>query len=304
MAFPNEFWIILVGILVAISSSLLGCFLVLRKSAMIGDAISHAVLPGIFFAFLLSGSRASFPALLGAAFFGVLCTFLIEWLSRKGRMQNDAAIGVIFTFLFAVGVILISGFSGSVDLDTECVLYGEITLIPFETWTTNSGLNLGPVAVWQLLSVNLAVVLFIVLGYKGLQLTTFDSAYAATLGVSTALWHYLLMGMVALTTVVSFEAVGAILVVAFLVTPAATAYLLTYNLKTMLILAALIGSLSSILGYYLAAWIDGAIAAAMAVVGGFLFVLALLFSPSQGLLTRRFRQKLSLVETSNTENSL
>lgn len=286
-----EFWIILTGILVAVSSGTLGCYLVLRKMAMVGDAISHAVLPGIVIAFLLSGSRASLPMLLGAGAVGILTTFLIEIIHRKGRLQEDASIGVVFTFLFAVGVILISAYTGQVDLDQDCVLYGEIAYVPLDVWITDAGVNMGPRTVWILGGVLLCVLALVWLAYKELYVTTFDSQFALAMGISTTLWHYVLMGAVSLTTIASFEAVGAILVVAFLIVPPATAYLLTDKFPSMLLISATVGTVSAIGGYFVAAWIDGSIAGAMAVVAGAQFALALLFSPRHGVLTTRFRTK-------------
>jgi len=289
----NAFWIILTGSLVAVSCGLLGCYLILRKMSMIGDAISHAVLPGIFLAYWFIGDRASLPILLGTAGLGVFSTFMIESLSKRASLQLDAAIGLTFTFLFAVGVILISANAGNVELDQDCVLYGEIAYVPLDTWVTAGGTDMGPEAVWIMGSVLLFIVGFISIGYRGLFLTTFDPAYAAAIGISTAFWHYMLMGAVSLTTVLAFESVGAILVVAFLIGPAATAYLLTNNLKIMLLLSALVGVLTAIGGYYLAYFIDGSIAGAMASVLGLLFMLALLFSPSQGVITRKFRHAVA-----------
>jgi manganese/zinc/iron transport system permease protein len=285
----EAFWIILTGAFVALSCGLLGAFLILRRMAMVGDAISHAVLPGIVLAFLWSESRAAVPMLLGAAAVGVLTTLLIELLYQKARLQVDASIGITFTWLFAVGVILISLYAGQVDLDQDCVLYGEIAYVPLDLWMTDSGYSLGPVPAWMTGGTALLVTALVIIGYKGLKLTSFNAEYAAAIGVSTAFWHYLLMSAVSITTVVSFESVGAILVVAFLIVPPATAYLLTDRLPAMLGLTALFGLLSSIGGYYLAAWLDGSIAGAMAVVAGLFFGLALLFSPSQGYFTRRWR---------------
>ena len=225
--------------------------------------------------------------LIGAAVFGVFCTFLIELFTKKAKLQSDAAIGLVFTFLFAVGVILISAFAGQVDLDQDCVLYGEIAYVPLDVWITSGGTNLGPLPVWILSVVLLLIVVMIIVGYKGLFLTTFDPAYAAALGISTTFWHYLLMGAVSLTTVVSFESVGAILVVAFLIGPAATSYLLTDRFPIMLLLSAVIGVLTSISGYFLAAWLDSSIAGAMATMVGVFFTLAFLFSPSQGMLFKK-----------------
>ncbi|MDX5436235.1 MAG: metal ABC transporter permease [Pontibacter sp.] len=283
----NAFWIILTGSLVATCCSLLGCYLILRRMAMVGDAISHAVLPGIVIAFLLTGSRESVPMLIGAGLLGVLTTFLIEFFHRYARVQSDAAIGVTFTWLFAIGIILISVFAGQVDLDQDCVLYGEIAYVPLDLWITEGGLSLGPRTVWTIGAVTILILVFIVVGYKELFLTAFDPGYAAAIGVSTSLWYYLLMTAVSLTTVASFESVGAILVVALLVAPAATAYLLTDNFKMMLLISVILGIVASILGYYLAVWIDGSIAGAIATVTGIEFLLAFLFSPARGILIRR-----------------
>ncbi len=267
------FWIILTGALVAICCSLLGSYLILRKMAMVGDAISHAVLPGIVLAFLFSGSRETLPMLIGAALLGVLTTVIIELFHQKARLQSDAAIGITFTWLFAIGIILISFFADNIDLDQDCVLYGEIAMVPLDMITSDTGWQFGPRSVWILGTTLLLIISFIIAGYKGLFITTFNPEYAKAIGISTAFWHYSLMGAVSLTTVVSFELVGAILVVAFLIVPPATAYLITDNLKKMLILSALFGLLSAISGYYLAYLINGSIAGAMATMTGAIFTL-------------------------------
>lgn len=267
----TTFFIILTGSVIAVSCGLLGAFLILRKMAMVGDAISHAVLPGIVIAFLISGSRSNVPMLIGAAAVGVLTTILIELLHKKANLQEDASIGVTFTMLFALGVILISSFTGQVDLDQECVLYGEIAYVPLDPIITGNGLNLGPRALWISGSVLVLILLALTIGFKGLALTTFNADYAAALGISTTFWHFGFMSLVSLTTVVSFESVGAILVVALLIAPPATAYLLTGNLKKMLWLTALLGILTAVGGYYLALLLDGSIAGAMAAFAGVLF---------------------------------
>jgi manganese/zinc/iron transport system permease protein len=285
----NDFYIILTACLVAISCALLGCFLILRKMAMVGDAISHAVLPGIVIAFLISGSRDSFTMLLGAGIIGILTTFLIEFFHKKARLQTDASIGVTFTWLFAVGVVLISVFAGKVDLDQDCVLYGEIAYVPLDVIFTPDGENIGPKAIYVMSFILIGIVIFISLFFKELFLTTFDPAYAKAIGISTALWHYLLMSAVSATTVASFESVGAILVVALLIGPAATAYLITDNFKWMLAIASVAGMLSSIGGYYFAVWLDGSIAGAIAAMAGLIFALAMIFSPTHGLLFRKLK---------------
>ncbi len=283
----NAFWIILAASLVSICCALLGCFLILRKISMIGDAISHAVLPGIVIAFFLSGSISSLTVLVGASLMGIFCTFLIEVFHKKAGVQADAAIGMIFTFLFAIGVILIAAFADNIHLDQDCVLHGEIAYIPLDLPETGTFLDHAPRQVWILGTVLLLILAFIKIGYKGLFLTTFDTEYATSIGISTTFWHYVLMAAVSLTTVVSFESVGAILVVAFLIVPAATAYLLTDKLPTMLLLSSLFGILASIGGYYLAVFLDGSIAGAISTVMGILFALVFIFSPTQGLLAKR-----------------
>lgn len=279
----DAFWIILTGSLVAVACGLLGVFLILRKMAMVGDAISHSVLPGIIIAYMLTGSDASIPMLLGAAAMGVVATLMIETFHQKGKLQSDASIGLTFTWLFAIGIIMATMFTRDMHIDTDCILYGEILFTPQNRlyW---GGADLGPRNVWIIGSMLVLVAGFLGVGYKGLKLTTFDPEYAAAVGVSTAFWHYALMALVSLTTVASFEAVGAILVVAFLIVPGATAYLLTDRLKTMLLLAALFGIAAAAGGYALAWWLDSSIAGAMTVVAGLLFTLVLIFSPKQGLL--------------------
>lgn len=278
-------WILIIGSFVATSCALVGCFLVLRKLSMLGDAISHAVLPGIVIAFMLTGSRNTFPMLIGAMATGMLAALLTDVLSRFGKLQSDAAIGVTFTWLFAIGVILVSKFTGMVDLDVDCVLYGEIIFAPLDT-VSSGGYNLGPRAAWLAGLVCVANLLFVTLGYKQLKICAFDPALAASIGIQVAFWHYLLMGFVSLTTVASFESVGAILVVAMLIVPPNTAYMLTDRLSHMLAIAVAVGVLSAIGGYALAAWLDGAVAGAMAVVSGALYLLAALFGPRHGVVSR------------------
>lgn len=289
----DAFWIILTGSLVAVSCGLLGCYLILRQMAMIGDAISHAVLPGIVIAFLVSNSLSSAPALLGAASVGLLATFLIETVHRNGRLQADASIGLVFTFLFAVGVIMVAALAKNVDIDQECVLYGEIAFVLFD----NALLGM-PVSSFILVLNLIGILLVISIGYRGLFLTTFDPAYARAIGVTTGVWHYLLMGMVSLTSVVSFESVGAILVVAFLIGPAAIAHLLTDRMPVMLLLASIAGIGAAVGGYYFAANLDASISGAMTTVLGLEFLLAFLFAPQRGLITKRFRKVDAPVDVS------
>ncbi len=271
-----DFWIILTASLVATTTAILGCFLIMRKMAMIGDAISHAVLPGIVIAYYISHSRASFPILIGAAASGMVVTYLIQFFHQKVKLQQDASIGISYTFLFAIGIILISLFSGNVDLDQDCVLYGEIAYVPLDNLSIG-GLYAGPRQVWILGTTLIIILTSVIVAYRKLVLTTFDPAFASAMGISVVLWQYYLMAGVSLTTVVSFESVGAVLVIAFLSGPAATAFLLTKDFKKMLYLAVGFGISASILGYYTAVWLAGSIAGAIATIIGLQFAIAFIY---------------------------
>ena len=281
--------ILLIGSTIAAACALVGTFLVLRQMALLGDAISHAVLPGIVIAFLISNERSTLPMLLGAGALGVLTVFLVELSHRTGRLKEDASIGVVFPALFAIGVILVSRYAGQVDLDLDCVLYGEIAYTPWDLlyW---QGHAIGPKALWVGGGVLLVDLLVIVLFFKELKITTFDASLAATLGFAPVAVHYLLMSLVSITVVGAFESVGAILVVAMLVVPPATAYLLTDRLSSMLAVSVLCGILSTVGGYGVARWLDASIAGAMAMVAGLLFLLAFFVSPRHSLLSRLLRQ--------------
>ncbi len=282
--------ILVVASCVAAACALIGSFLVLRRMALLGDAISHAVLPGIALAFLITGDRSPLPMVIGAGIFGVLTVFLVELGTRTGRLQEDASIGVVFPALFAIGVILISRYAAQVDLDLDCVLHGEIAYTPWDLlhWR---GRPIGPKALWinsVVLSANIA---FVTLFYKELKLSTFDAPLATALGFAPGVVHYLLMTMVSVTVVGAFESVGAILVVAMLVVPPATAYLLTERLSRMLLLSMALGVSSAVLGYGFARWIDASIAGAIATVAGLQFLVVFLGSPRHGLLARMIRHR-------------
>lgn len=242
--------------------------------AMLGDAISHAVLPGLVIAFLISGTRSSLPMLLGATALGLLATLLIEFLNSRIKMQSDASIGITFTFLFAVGIIMVSSLAGQIDLDQDCVLYGEIAYTPLDRFIWNE-IDLGPRSVW-ITGLNLLVVVaFILVGYKGLQITSFNLDFAKSIGLNVGIWQGTLMAGVSMTTVLSFELVGAILVVAFLIVPAATAYLVTHELKKMLYLSVFFSILSVGLGFLLADFLNGSVAGGMATASGVIFAIVL-----------------------------
>lgn len=289
--------ILLTGAFAAVACSLLGTFLLLRGMSLVGDAVSHAVLPGIVGAFLLTHSVSALPVVLGAAAVGLLTVFLIETLVKTRRVKADASIAIVFPALFALGVLLIARFLDQKDLDLDCVLYGELTFAGMDT-VPILGMEVSQplLVLGGAMLVNLA---FVAALYKELKLATFDAALAASLGISPVLVHYLLMGAVSVTTVASFEAIGAILVVAFLIVPAAAAHLLTDRLWLMLVLSAAIGILSAGTGYYTAMALNVSISGMMAAAMGGFFVTAWLFAPREGVIgrlvaRRRARERFAL----------
>jgi manganese/zinc/iron transport system permease protein len=238
---------------------------------MFGDAISHAVLPGIVAAFLFSGSLNGIAMIIGASLTGLLVTLLIELIQKKMRISPDASIGITYTFLFAIGVIMVSILSNQTDLDQECVLYGDITLVPLDL-----GMWGIPRQIWIASILDIVLIITLLVGYRGLWVSTFDPSFAAATGIATVFWHYLLMGMVSLSTVTAFESVGAIMVIALLTGPAATAALFARSLPRMLVIASISGIISCILGYILATMLDASIAGAIAVMNGLLFFISLM----------------------------
>lgn len=284
-------WIIAAGMLCAVSAALLGNFLVLRRMSMMGDAISHAVLPGLAAAFFLTESRASLPMFLGAAVVGVLTAVFTEWVRSYGKVDEGASMGVVFTALFALGLIMVVQAADHVDLDPGCVLYGAIELTPLNTidlW----GRPIPQVVVT--LSIVLVVnLLFTLLFYKELQVSSFDPELSTTIGVSARLMHYLLMTLVAVTAVASFESVGNILVVAMFIVPPAAAHMLTDRLPWMIAMSAVIAALAAALGHISAIAVPALFgfpstttAGMMAVAAGGLFALAVLFAPRHGVVSR------------------
>jgi len=267
-------WSTLMGFLVATACGLIGNYLILRRMALVGDAISHSVLPGLAIAFLVAKSRSSLAMFLGALGAGIVTTILIELIHKKSRVKQDAAIGITFSTLFAIGVILISLYASKVDLDQECVLYGEIGNVWTDTPVTIGGLTLGPATVVRMAAVTLITGLLIVLFYKELLVSSFDPALAFSLGINATVVHYSLMCMLSVVVVSAFESVGAILVVAMLILPGATASLVSQRFPVVLGLTVLHAALSAVLGLHLALWLNCSLAGAMVVMGALLFALA------------------------------
>jgi len=246
-----DFWIILTACIIAINSSILGSFLVLKKMSLIGDALSHAVLPGIVIAFLISGEINSFWMLLGASGFGIIAILLIDWLNRVGGFGKDSSIGIIYTLLFAIGIILIATKAKNVDIDVDCVLFGDINTTPLVHKIIGM-----PAPTFNLIIISVITLLTILIGLKGFKITSFDKNYAQTLGISIPFWSYLFLGLSSISTVYSFDSVGAIMVIGLLVIPASFANVLTRKLKPFLAIAIGFGVSSCILGHFLAILLD------------------------------------------------
>lgn len=273
----------LMAVLVNVSCALVGSFLVLRRMSMMGDALSHAVLPGLVLAFLLSGSLSIVPMFLGAIVAGVATTFLTQTLHHYGRLSTDAAMGVVFTSLFALGVILLKLFGSKVHLDMACVYDGS--LMNVVATTSIAGVEL-PRQIYVALPVLLLNAVVVWLLWKELKLTTFDSSLASAMGISAPVIHYTLMTLVALTAVASFQVVGSILVIAMLIIPPATAQLCVERLGKLVLLSCAIGAAVGVLGSILAVRYDVSPPGTMAVLAGAFYVLAVIFSPTSGLVAR------------------
>jgi len=294
-----QFEIQLIAVVVAVSCALPGTFLVLRRMAMMSDAISHSILFGIVVAFFVVRDLSSPFLVVAAALTGVLTVSLVELLNRTGLVREDAAIGLTFPALFSVGVILVSRYAGSVHLDTDSVLLGELAFAPFNRLAV-MGYDIGPRAFYLMAGIMLLNILFIAVFYKELKLATFDASLAGVLGFLPGFLHYALMALVSVTAVGAFDAVGSILVVALMIAPPTTAYLLVDRLSLMLAVSALLGAVSAISGYWIAHVLDASIAGSMASMAGLLFGAAYLAAPGRGLIAitvRRVRQRWKFAQT-------
>lgn len=283
--------IITVCALVAASGALLGPFLILRRMAMLTDAISHSILFGIVLGYLIFRSTDSLPMMLAAGAAGLLTVWLSELLFRSGRVRQDAAIGLVFPALFSLGVILVTRLLDNQHIDVDSALVGEVIWAPFDTITLGGA----EVPRALLLTGGLLVVnaVFVGLFYKELKLVAFDPALATALGFPAGVVSYTLMALVSITAVGAFDAVGAVLLIGFMIVPAATAYLLTDRLPRLIGLAALLGVLGSGVGYALAIALNANISGTVVSVLGVQFALALILAPGRGLLAgwRRHRRQ-------------
>ncbi|MDT0294436.1 metal ABC transporter permease [Mesonia ostreae] len=287
----------LIAALVAIACAIPGTFLVLRKMAMISDAISHSILPGIVLGFFITQDLNSPLLILLAALTGVITVVMVEFIQKTGLVKADTAIGLVFPALFSIGVILIAKNANDVHLDIDAVLLGELAFAPFDRLEVG-GTDIGAKSLWVIGTILLISITLLILFFKELKLSTFDKGLAATLGFSPIILHYGLMTVSSVTIVGAFDAVGAVLVVALVIAPAATAYLLTNNLKKMLVLACFFGVIAAIGGYWMANLLDASIAGSMTTVLGILFLLVYLFAPRQGVFSVYFRERQQRKEVS------
>ena len=280
--------IMLTGALVGTAASLVGVFLVLRKNSMLSDAISHSIVFGIVIVWLLTHQQSGPVQIVGAALTGVLTVFLIELLVGTRKVKDDAAIGLVFPVLFSIGVLLLNLYARDVHIDTHTVLLGEIGFIWLDTLTI-AGYAIPQAVVWMSV-VTLVNGLFVLLFYKELKLTTFDPALAKALGFAPVALFYALLMLTSTTAVAAFDAVGAVLFIAFVIVPPSAAYLLTDRLSLMLVIGIVISVASSVIGYYAAAAMDVSIGGMMAVTTGLFLAAAFLFGPRYGFLARSWRQ--------------
>jgi manganese/zinc/iron transport system permease protein len=283
-------WIGLTCFFCALACSQVGAFLVMRRLALVGDAISHSVLPGIVVAFLVVGSLDSPLLLLGAGLSGMLATVLIELIHNHSRIRQDAAIGIAFTSLFALGVLLLRQRANAVDLDPDCVIQGQVEYIVNYERVRLLGLEVpGPTLTLALVA--LATLVAVGVLYRVLLVSSFDASLAASYGYRPAWVHYTLMGITSLVVVGAFQVVGAILVIALLILPGATGYLCANRLPAILAIAALHALLSSVLGMALALQGNLNSGASVVLAGGGLFVLAWLFGPADGVIFKAWRRR-------------
>lgn len=258
---------LITSVIVGMVSGVIGSFIILRGMSLMGDAISHAVLPGVAVSYMLGGSY-----MIGASIFGIMAAGLIGFVTQKSKLKNDTAIGIVFSSFFALGIILISFAESSTDL--YHILFGNVLAVrPSDMYTT--------------LAVAVAVILFVVLFYKELLVSSFDPVMAQAYGLKVQVIHYALMFFLTLVAVSSLQTVGTILVVAMLVTPAATAYLLTDKLSTMIVIASSLGAISAVIGLFFSYSYNLASGATIVLTTVVFFIIAFIFSPKQGFIIKR-----------------
>lgn len=276
-----------VVMITAVSCALLGVFLVLKNMAMVADALSHTVLLGIVLGYFIAGDLDSPILFVGAALFGVMTVYAIEYVVNKFAIQSDAATGLVFTLLFALAIILISKYARNVHLDVDVVLSGEVVFATLNTMEI-FGIQV-PISFARMFVMLVINLTFVAVTYQQLKVSIFDPVYAKSIGVAVGFLNLVLMTLVSITTVVAFDTVGAILVISLMVAPALSAHLLSRRLSIMLLVALLYGVINSVLGHYVAIYFNVSISGTIAFAGFVTFLLTLLFAPN-GLIGKRFKR--------------
>nr|WP_288915576.1 metal ABC transporter permease [uncultured Lachnoanaerobaculum sp.] len=273
-------------IITSLACAVLGVFLVLRRLSMVSDAISHSVLLGIVIGYFVTKDIGSVLLIIGASLFGVLTTVCIELLIKSKRVTEDASVGIIFPLFFSIAVILITRYARNVHLDTEMVLIGEIILAPLHR-INFLGLSL-PKALGQMVFVLLINTVFIAVFFRKLKISSFDPVYAGVAGIAGAGLYYVFMALVSFTAVSAFESVGAILTISFFISPAASAYLISKDLKITIFLAAVYAVVNSCIGYFLAVKFNVSMSGMCALVSGLTFMITIAVYPG-GIITKMIR---------------
>ncbi len=281
-------WIIAVSCLIGICCAWIGSILVIRRMAMLSDAVSHSVLPGIVAAYLLIEEMDYGIFIIAAAVTAFISTMLIEGVSKLANYRKDVSMGIIYTLLFSIGIILLSAHQDSVPIQSDHIIQGNLEMIPLEElWIINDVYSLGPYPIWSSLLNLVVVVITFALAYRGIKLISFDHSYASVKGVKTSRWNLIFMALTSLTVVISFSEIGAILVIGFIVIPPATALIFSKKLSHVLLYSSLISCASCIGGYFLARHFDSSVAGSICVVMGILFFIVFCFDN----LRAKFAQK-------------
>ncbi len=267
---------LIASITIGISCGLIGTYIMLRRMSLIGDALAHAILPGVVVSFIVAG-KSEVALFFGAVSSGILTVLLIGFVNRNSKIKEDTSIGIIFTGAFALGILLVSQLK-QVHIDLSSYLFGDVL-----------GVSTGDITLSLIIMV--VIIFCIILFYKQLLITSFDPTMAMTIGISTTLVHYMLMTLLSMSIVAGLQSVGVILIIAMLITPPATAYLLSNSLKKILILSSAFGMLSAVVGLYLSYHFNFASGASIVLVAVTLFMLAFLFSPKEGVVTRLIRNR-------------
>ncbi len=266
---------LIASITIGISCGLIGTYIMLRRMSLIGDALAHAVLPGVVISFIIAG-KSEVTLFFGAVAAGILTVLLIGFVNRNSRIKEDTSIGIIFTGAFALGILLVSQLK-QVHIDLSSYLFGDVL-----------GVSSGDIILSGVIM--FIIILVITLFYKQLLITSFDPTMAMTIGISTTFVHYMLMTLLSMSIVAGLQSVGVILIIAMLITPPATAYLLSDNLKKILIISSVLGMISSVIGLYLSYHFNFASGASIVLVAVVIFLLTFLFSPKEGVVTKLIRR--------------